>query len=374
MTFNKFKLGQSIGIVGGGQLGKMMAQSAQKMGYKVNILDPDPTCTARFVAHQFIESPYNDLDGLKQLSAVSDVITYEFENINADTLKEICAENDVPQGYETVGILQNRLTEKEAIASSGAIVVPYHQVDSKETLDQAIADLDYPIVLKTVFGGYDGKGQLVLKSSDQLEEAYKMAQSAVLVAEKMIALDREISITASRNLQGEICYFPVQENIHRNQILFKTTVKKAHAYTEQAIAEVEKIISKIHFVGTFTVEFFIDKAGKLYVNEIAPRPHNSGHYSIEACDYSQFDTHILSVIGHSLPQSITLHEDAVMYNLLGQDLDAMEHYFPDHPEWHIHVYGKEVRKENRKMGHITLLLDGKADTYYPIYKEMMECL
>lgn len=372
MTFNKFKLGQSIGIVGGGQLGKMMAQSAQKMGYKVNILDPDPTCPARFVAHQFIESPYNDLDGLKQLSAVSDVITYEFENINADTLKEICAENDEPQGYETVGILQNRLTEKEAIASSGAIVVPYYQVDSKETLDQAIADLDYPIVLKTVFGGYDGKGQLVLKSSDQLEEAYKMAESAVLVAEKMIALDREISITASRNLQGEICYFPVQENIHRNQILFKTTVKKEHAYTEQAIAEVEKIISKIHFVGTFTVEFFIDKAGKLYVNEIAPRPHNSGHYSIEACDYSQFDTHILSVIGHSLPQSITLHEDAVMYNLLGQDLDAMEHYFPDHPEWHVHVYGKEVRKENRKMGHITLLLDGKADTYYPIYKEMME--
>lgn len=371
MTFNKFKLGQSIGIVGGGQLGKMMAQSAQKMGYKVNILDPDPTCPARFVAHQFIESPYNDLDGLKQLSAVSDVITYEFENINADTLKEICAENDVPQGYETVGILQNRLTEKEAIASSGAIVVPYHQVDSKETLDQAIADLDYPIVLKTVFGGYDGKGQLVLKSAEQLEEAYKMAQSAVLVAEKMIALDREISITATRNVQGEICYFPVQENIHRNQILFKTTVKKAHAYTEQAIAEVEKIISKIQFVGTFTVEFFIDKAGKLYVNEIAPRPHNSGHYSIEACDYSQFDTHILSVIGHSLPQSITLHEDAVMYNLLGQDLDAMEHYFPDHPEWHVHVYGKEVRKENRKMGHITLLLDDKEDTFYPIYEEMM---
>ncbi|WP_414056016.1 5-(carboxyamino)imidazole ribonucleotide synthase [Macrococcus equi] len=372
MTLNNFKLGQSIGIVGGGQLGKMMAQSAQRMGFKVNILDPDPACPARYVAHEFIESPYNDIEGLKKLSALSDVITYEFENINAETLKEICAENHVPQGYQTVGTVQNRLSEKEAIASSGAIVVPYKKVDSKASLDEAIEELGYPIVLKTVFGGYDGKGQLVLKSSEQLEEAYLMIQDAVLVAEKMIELDREISITASRNLQGEICYFPVQENEHRNQILFKTSVKKSHEYSEQAIAEVEKIISKIHFVGTFTVEFFIAKDGQLYVNEIAPRPHNSGHYSIEACNYSQFDTHILSVIGYSLPKEIVLHEEAVMYNLLGQDLDAMESYFPRHPEWHVHVYGKEVRKHNRKMGHITLLLDGKEDTYYPIYEEMMK--
>lgn len=371
MTLNKFKIGQSIGIIGGGQLGKMMAQSAQRMGFKVNILDPDPTCPARFVAHKFIESPYNDLKGLKALSNVSDVITYEFENINAETLKEICSENNVPQGYETVGILQNRLSEKEAIASSGAKVVPYFKVDSKASLDIAIADLDYPIVLKTVFGGYDGKGQLVLKSDAEMDEAYKMVEDAVLVAEKMIELDREISITASRNIQGEIVYFPVQENIHRNQILFKTTVEKEHAYKDAAVAEVEKIISKIHFVGTFTVEFFIDKTGELYVNEIAPRPHNSGHYSIEACDYSQFDTHILSVIGYTLPKQIRLHEKAVMYNLLGQDLDAVEHYFNNHPEWHVHVYGKEVRKENRKMGHITLLLDDKEDTYYPIYEEMM---
>ncbi|MCU7557563.1 5-(carboxyamino)imidazole ribonucleotide synthase [Macrococcus capreoli] len=372
MTYTKLKLGQSIGIIGGGQLGKMMAQSAQRMGFKVNILDPDPTCPARFVSHQFIESPYNDIDGLRRLSDISDCITYEFENINAETLKAICAVNHVPQGYETVGILQNRLSEKEAIASSGAIVVPYRKVDSQAALDQAIQDLSYPIVLKTIFGGYDGKGQLVLTSEAQLEEAYGMVENAVLVAEQMIELDREISITASRNLQGEICYFPVQENEHRNQILFKTTVQHTHPYTEQAIAEVEKIISAIHFVGTFTVEFFIDKAGQLYVNEIAPRPHNSGHYSIEACDYSQFDTHILSVIGYPLPKQITLHEPAVMYNLLGQDLDAMERYFPEHPEWHVHVYGKAVRKENRKMGHITLLLDDKADTYYPIYEEMMK--
>ena len=233
-------------------------------------------------------------------------------------------------------------------------------------------EIGLPLVLKTVFGGYDGKGQLVVTEKAQLEEAYNMADGNVLVAEKRIALDREISITASRNLQGEVVYFPVQENVHRNQILFSTTVKQAHDYRAAAIAEVEKIIHKIHFVGTFTVEFFIDKAGKLYVNEIAPRPHNSGHYSIEACDYSQFDTHILSVLGYRLPKQIKLHSSAVMYNLLGQDLDLMEHLFPEHPEWHVHVYGKEARKENRKMGHITLLLDGDTDTYYPIYEELMK--
>ncbi|WP_233681158.1 5-(carboxyamino)imidazole ribonucleotide synthase [Macrococcoides caseolyticum] len=371
MTLNNFKLGQSIGIIGGGQLGKMMAQSAQKMGFKVNILDPDPQCPARFVAHQFIESPYNDIDGLRRLSDMSDVITYEFENINADTLKEICNVNHVPQGYETVGILQNRLTEKETIAASGARVVPYHKVDSKAALDQAISDLGYPIVLKTTFGGYDGKGQLVLKSDEDLTEAYRMTEAGVLVAEKMIALDREISITASRNLDGDVCFFPVQENIHRNQILFKTTVKASHPYTERAIAEVEKIMQAIHFVGTFTVEFFIDTEGRLFVNEIAPRPHNSGHYSIEACNYSQFDTHILSVLNYKLPE-IKLLSESVMYNLLGQDLDAMESYFSTHPDWHVHVYGKADRKENRKMGHITLLLDGNTDTYYPIYEEMMK--
>ncbi|UBH11668.1 5-(carboxyamino)imidazole ribonucleotide synthase [Macrococcus armenti] len=372
MTLNKFPLGSTIGIVGGGQLGKMMAQSAQRMGYKVAILDPDDTCPARYVAHHFVHAPYNDIDGLKELSNHSDVITYEFENINAEALKVIAEENHVPQGYETVNILQNRLSEKEAIAQSGAVVVPYLRVECREDVDRAIREIGLPIVLKTVFGGYDGKGQLVVTDESHLDEAYKMVEGNVLVAEKRIELDREISITASRNLQGEVVYFPVQENVHRNQILFSTTVRKSHAYTEAAISEVEKILSKIHFVGTFTVEFFIDKAGKLYVNEIAPRPHNSGHYSIEACDYSQFDTHILSVLGFTLPKSIRLHSDAVMYNLLGQDLDLMEHLFPEHPEWHIHVYGKATRKENRKMGHITLLLDDNTDTYYPIYEELMK--
>lgn len=372
MILNKFPIGSTIGIVGGGQLGKMMAQSAQRMGYKVAILDPDDTCPARYVAHHFVHAPYNDIDGLKELSKHSDVITYEFENINVEALKVIADDNHIPQGYETVNILQNRLSEKEAIAQSGAVVVPYLRVECREDVNRAVREIGLPIVLKTVFGGYDGKGQLVITDERQLDDAYKMADRNVLVAEKHIELDREISITASRNLQGEVVYFPVQENAHRNQILFSTTVRKTHAYTAAAISEVEKILSKIHFVGTFTVEFFIDKTGKLYVNEIAPRPHNSGHYSIEACDYSQFDTHILSVLGFTLPKSIRLYSDVVMYNLLGQDLDLIEHLFPEHPEWHVHVYGKVSRKDNRKMGHITLLLDDNTDTYYPIYEELMK--
>lgn len=368
MTLNKLKIGQTIGIIGGGQLGKMMAQSAQRMGFKVAVLDPDDTCPARHVSHHFIHAGYNDIEALNQLGEYSDVITYEFENISAEALKEIVDKYHVPQGYETVLTLQNRLAEKEAIKSSGAAVVPYMKVASYDDLVTAVSTLGLPIMLKTTFGGYDGKGQMVINTPEDMIGAKEMIQAGLLVAEKRIELDFEISITASRNEAGEISYFPVQENVHRDQILFSTTVKYEHPYTKRAIMEVEKIMKHIHFVGTFTVEFFIDKSGELYVNEIAPRPHNSGHYSIEACEYSQFDTHILSIANWKMPK-VKLLSEAVMYNLLGQDIDLMEDLFDSHPEWHVHVYGKEVRKHNRKMGHITLLLDSHQDSYYPIYKE-----
>lgn len=362
MTYDKLKIGQTIGIIGGGQLGKMMAQSAQKMGYRVVVLDPDAECPCQYVAHEFIHAAYDDMAALERLGNLSDVITYEFENIDAQQLKTLTASYNVPQGNQAITLLQDRLTEKNALQQAGVHVVPFHHVPTIEQLDEAISTLGYPLMLKTRFGGYDGKGQLLLRSDQDLEAARALVTAQECVAEQFLSLEREVSLTATAGQNGQIVYFPLQENEHRDQILFKTIVPARVDQTAAARKEVEKITQAIHFIGTFTVEFFIDTTGKLYVNEIAPRPHNSGHYSIEACDYSQFDTHILAVAGHDLPSNITLLKPAVMMNLLGKDLDMLEDQFDTHPEWHVHIYDKTSRKPARKMGHMTLLTDDVNQT------------
>ncbi|AVQ32698.1 5-(carboxyamino)imidazole ribonucleotide synthase [Staphylococcus muscae] len=362
MTFNKLKIGQTIGIIGGGQLGKMMAQSAQKMGFRVVVLDPDETCPCQYVAHQFIHAAYDDMEALERLGQMSDVITYEFENIDAQQLKILTHSYHVPQGDQAITLLQDRLTEKTSLRDAGVKVVPFKHVPNVEALNDVVASLGYPFILKTRFGGYDGKGQLLLRSNADLDEAYSLVKKQECVAEQFLTLEREVSLTATAGNNDQIVYFPLQENEHRDQILFKTIVPSRVDQAMAARKEVEKITQTIHFVGTFTVEFFIDKMGELYVNEIAPRPHNSGHYSIEACDYSQFDTHILAVAGHDLPKRIELLKPAVMMNLLGRDLDALESQFDAHPEWHVHIYGKETRKPARKMGHMTILTDDTTET------------
>lgn len=363
MTFNKLNMGDTIGIIGGGQLGKMMAQSAQKMGYRVIVLDPDAECPTQYVSHAFIHANYDDEKALNELGERSDVITYEFENIDAKQLKALTEKFNVPQGYEAISLLQDRLTEKETLSEAGAKVVPFVQVTSPDDLNQAIQTLGFPLVLKTRFGGYDGKGQILMQSSEQIEEALTLISQEECVAEQFVDLDKEVSLTVTIGHDNQIVFFPLQENEHQNQILFKTIVPaRTNDIEQQAQQEVQKISNAIHFVGTFTVEFFVDQSGELFVNEIAPRPHNSGHYSIEACDFSQFDTHILAVAGQNLPQSITLLKPAVMMNLLGRDLDLLEQDFSKHPEWHVHIYGKTERKQDRKMGHITLLTDDVDQT------------
>lgn len=355
MTYYNLESGDMIGIVGGGQLGKMMAQSAQRMGFQVAVLDPDEDCPARFVAHQFINAEFSDIDALNQLGDISKVLTYEFENIDAKQLERLSNQFNIPQGSQTVALLQDRLTEKQTLESANVQIVPFMEVKSTEDLNEAIETIGYPFIIKTRFGGYDGKGQLVIHSKENLDEAKKLITDTPCVVEKYLPLYKEVSITATRDIYDHTVYFPLQENEHRNQILYKTVVPARVDLEEQAIQEVQKIMTKLHFVGTFTVEFFVTEDYKLYVNEIAPRPHNSGHYSIEACDYSQFDTHILAVAGWHLPKKITLLQPAIMMNLLGQDVLNLQEVFSEHPEWHVHIYGKKVYKVNRKMGHITKL-------------------
>ncbi len=369
MTFDKLHFGQTVGIIGGGQLGKMMAQSAQKMGYRVVVLDPDKNCPCRYVAHEFIHAAYDDVSALTQLGEKSDVITYEFENIAGKQLQKLVENYNVPQGYQAIQLLQDRLTEKQTLQNAGAKVVPFVQVTSAQDLNVAIRTLGYPFMLKTRFGGYDGKGQILVQSEAQLEEAFALIENQECVAEQFLDLALEVSLTVTIGKHGQKVYFPLQENEHRHQVLFKTIVPARSSKEEEARQEVSKITEAVHFVGTFTVEFFIDQQNELYVNEIAPRPHNSGHYSIEACDFSQFDTHILAVTGQQLPSQIELLKPAVMMNLLGKDLDLLEDQFSQHPEWHVHIYGKTVRKPERKMGHMTVLTDNIEKTEKAMLKQ-----
>ncbi|PHK50554.1 5-(carboxyamino)imidazole ribonucleotide synthase [Staphylococcus edaphicus] len=371
MNFSKLKFGSTIGIIGGGQLGKMMAQSAQKMGFKVIVLDPDIACPCRYVAHEFINADYDDPNALNQLGQKTDVITYEFENISASQLQALVSKYNIPQGYQAIQVLQDRLMEKQTLQASGSHIVPFIQLNDCDDLDKAIHSLGYPFIVKTRFGGYDGKGQILVKDTTNLDEARKLIQNQACLAEQYLNLSKEVSMTVTIGLNNQITYFPLQENEHQNQILFKTIVpaRTEHNTSQEARNEVNKIIKHIHFIGTFTVEFFIDDTNQLYVNEIAPRPHNSGHYSIEACDYSQFDTHILAITGQKLPCQVELLKPAIMMNLLGRDLDVLEDQFAEHPEWHIHIYGKTARKKNRKMGHLTILTDDVNETEQSILKQ-----
>lgn len=369
MNFNKLKFGDTVGIIGGGQLGKMMAQSAQKMGFKVICLDPNPDSPCRPVAHDFIVANYDDEHALQELGEKSDVITYEFENISATQLERLTQQYNIPQGYQAIQLLQDRLTEKQTLEQAGSKIVTFLSVQNEDDLHQAIHQLGYPFIIKTRFGGYDGKGQILVKDETLIDEAKELIAHQECVAERYLDIDKEVSLTVTIGNHNQITYFPLQENEHRNQILFKTIVPARSDKEEEAREEVNKIIEKVHFVGTFTVEFFIDKSNHLYVNEIAPRPHNSGHYSIEACDYSQFDTHILAVTGQTLPSSIEILKPAVMMNLLGRDLDLLEEQFSDHPEWHVHIYGKPERKPDRKMGHMTILTDDVNTTEDEMLKQ-----
>lgn len=362
MSFNKLNIGDTVGIIGGGQLGKMMAQSAQKMGFKVVCLDPNDDSPCKAVSHHFINANYDDEQALNKLGEMCDVVTYEFENISSQQLKQLTENYNVPQGFQAIQLLQDRLTEKQTLQDAGTHIVPFLQIKTKQDLNEAVECLGFPFIVKTRFGGYDGKGQILIENASDLEEAIELIQNQECVAEQYLDIDKEVSLTVTIGNEQQTTYFPLQENEHRNQILFKTIVPARTDKEKEARKEVEKITNAIHFVGTFTVEFFIDKENNLYVNEIAPRPHNSGHYSIEACDFSQFDTHVLAVTGQKLPQQIELLKPAVMMNLLGRDLDLLENEFGNHPEWHVHIYGKSERKPNRKMGHMTLLTDDVNQT------------
>ncbi|MGY6208726.1 5-(carboxyamino)imidazole ribonucleotide synthase [Cytobacillus firmus] len=348
--------GQTIGIIGGGQLGRMMALAAKANGFRIAILDPAEDSPCGQVADIKIIGEYGHLDSIKKLADVSDVVTYEFENISAEALEWLCANAHVPQGSEVLEITQDRTKEKTAIQKAGCVVAPYAVITTEKDIYDNIEKLGYPAVLKTSRGGYDGKGQVVIKSGQDIKKAAELLDNGVCVLEKWIAFEKEISVIICRNISGEKAVFPVGENVHKENILHQTIVPAMITADaeERAVKAANQLAEALSLVGTLAVEMFLTKDGQIYINELAPRPHNSGHYSIEACETSQFEQHIRAVCNWPLG-STELLKPAVMVNILGEHQEPLIKKIPELDDWKIHLYGKKDAKYKRKMGHVTLL-------------------
>ncbi|WP_183254496.1 5-(carboxyamino)imidazole ribonucleotide synthase [Anoxybacteroides tepidamans] len=360
MILNKKTIipGQTIGIIGGGQLGRMMAISAKEMGFRVAVLDPVSDSPCGQVADIEITGEYNDIEAIKRLADVSDVITYEFENIDAAALEWLVEHSRVPQGSNLLAITQDRATEKKAVTDAGLPVAPYIEVRSSEELRSGIDTIGLPCVLKTCRGGYDGKGQAVIRRKEDIEKALLLLQSGPCVLESWLSFEKEISVIVTRNGLGDMSVFPVGENIHVDNILHQTIVpaRISPHIAEKAIVYAETLAKHFELIGTLAVEMFLTKEGDIYINELAPRPHNSGHYTINACATSQFQQHVRAICNWPLG-STKLLTPAVMVNILGEHMQPVIDNIPKFQNMHLHLYGKKEAKKKRKMGHVTVLAE-----------------
>ena len=350
--------GKTIGIIGGGQLGQMLTFAAKQAGMRVVILDPNPDCSAAQAADSSIVAEYSDKKAIEELARRSDVLTYEFENVDLEALEDVSDKVLIPQGTELLRITKDRLREKTFLKEHGLQVAPFAAVSCREDLVSAIEEIGYPSVLKTCEGGYDGKSQLVFHTREDLKNADELLEQGRCILEGWVEFSMECSVMVARNMDGAISVFPVSENIHRNQILHESIVPARMSGELQSNAKkmAEKIADSLNLCGILGVEMFVGSDGRLYVNELAPRPHNSGHYSIEACNFSQFAVHNRAICNWPMPK-IDLLSPVVMVNILGQHVDGCRKLVLKKPQWHFHDYGKGEIRIDRKMGHVTMLTD-----------------
>lgn len=357
------KQGKTIGIIGGGQLGQMLVLAAKEMGFKTLVLDPDETCPAGQVADRQLVFAYDDLLALKRLATEADVLTYEFENVDLAALEKLTDQKLLPQGTKLLKITKNRLAEKTFLKEHGLKTAPFAKVTNKAELENALATIGMPSILKTCEGGYDGKAQQNISTVADISLAEKLLAQGPCILEGFVAFELECSVMVARNLAGETTVFPVSENIHRNHILHESIVpaRISTSLAKKAQSLAEKIAHSLELKGILGVEMFIGQDEEIYINELAPRPHNSGHYSIEACNFSQFAIHDRAILNWPLPQ-IELLKPAVMVNVLGQHHAKTQALIQAKPSWHFHDYGKQEVRLDRKMGHITILTDDLTQT------------
>jgi 5-(carboxyamino)imidazole ribonucleotide synthase len=353
--------GATLGMLGGGQLGRMFTTAAQTMGYKVIVLDPDKNSPAGIIADQHICAAYTDEAALTELAQHCAAITTEFENIPASTLAFLEKRTVVHPSSSALANTQNRNTEKNFIRAQGIATVPFVSITHRDDFADISTQIKFPAILKVATFGYDGKGQIVCEDLQAAYEAFEALGQKECVLEQRIDLEREISVVLARGEDGQITAFPVAENVHINGILHSTTVPSAAAETQQhaAIEMASKIADGLDYVGTMAVEFFVSKQGEIIANEIAPRPHNSGHYTLDACRTSQFEQQVRMLCG--LPAgSSKLISPVVMINLLG---DVWGNSQPgwdkllNKPDIKLHLYGKREARAGRKMGHFNVLAD-----------------
>lgn len=356
----------TLGVMGGGQLGRMFVHAAQAMGYFTAVLDPDVASPAGRVSHHHIQTDYLDEQGLAQLMQRCAAITTEFENVPAPALLTLGAHRPVAPASESVAIAQDRAAEKAHFVRCGVPVAPHAVIETAAQLAAVGEDL-LPGILKTSRMGYDGKGQIRVKTREELAAAWAELKGVPCVLEQMLPLQAECSVIVARGADGQMVNFPVQLNLHRDGILAVTSVYEGAVPADvaaQAVAATRAIAEGLNYVGVLCVEFFLLEGGQLVVNEMAPRPHNSGHYTMNACDQSQFELQVRTLAGLPLTQPVQ-HSSAIMLNLLGDLWPEVTPTGkgPTSPAWgqvlalpgtHLHLYGKLSARPGRKMGHLNI--------------------
>ncbi len=354
----------TLGVMGGGQLGRMFVHAAQTLGFRTAVLDPDALSPAGLVSHLHLQAAYLDAAALSELASTCLAVTTEFENVPADALDSLAQRVNVAPGAAAVRICQDRAREKAFFKSMAVPCAPYAVIASADDVQRAEATL-FPAILKTSQLGYDGKGQLAVPELAALPAAWAALSQAPCLLEKKLALAHEISVVVARGRDGAMVQLPVQQNLHRAGILALTQVPApdvSAAIANEAVACARRLAEGLGYVGVLCVEFFVLEGGQLVANEMAPRPHNSGHYSIDACDVSQFDLQVRAMAGLPLVAP-RLHSPALMLNLLGdlRPLDAAGQRVAPHwapllalPGVHLHLYGKAEARPGRKMGHLTV--------------------
>jgi 5-(carboxyamino)imidazole ribonucleotide synthase len=355
--------GAALGVMGGGQLGRMFVHAAQALGYATVVLEPDAASPAGAVSNQHLCAAYDDASGLDELARRADAVTVEFENVPAAALQQLATRVPVAPAAAAVALCQDRMREKAHFARAGVPCAPHALIDSPAAA-AAVSDALLPGILKTTQLGYDGKGQQRVASRAELVAAWERLGQVPCVLEQHLALALELSVIVARGAGGDAVALPVQQNLHRDGILAVTQVPAPDVPADlaaQAVACAQAIAASMHYVGVLCVEFFVLQDGRMLANEMAPRPHNSGHYSIDACDLSQFGLQVRTLAGLPLVTP-RLHSPAVMLNLLG-DLWFAAGATAQEPPWsavlalpgaHLHLYGKASARPGRKMGHLTV--------------------
>ena len=342
--------GATIGILGGGQLGRMLSVAASRLGFKTCIFEPGSDCPASHVAHAHIQAPYEDADALRRFADSVDVITYEFENIPTSALDILEELKPVHPDRMALRVSQDRLVEKAFLNDLGLLTAPFAAIDDPVDLAEAMREIGLPAILKTRRFGYDGKGQARIKIEEDADQALADMAGAPAILEGFVEFSHEVSVIGARNATGDVACFDPGENVHVNGILSTTTVpaRLSAAQRTDAVLLAAQILNKLDYVGVMGVELFVTPQG-LIVNEIAPRVHNSGHWTQQGCSVDQFEQHIRAVAGWPLGDG-SRHSNVVMENLIGDDMNRVPELAKD-PAVSLHLYGKAQVKPGRKMGH-----------------------